>query len=227
MTGGSRLPFRIRPGAPTSSLDITADGDVGIGTASPETKLDIQCNTAGEVCLSVTNSSATGFSGFILEDESGNDAFNVSVDNNGSTSRLNSVLNFPLVILTNSTERIRFPSPGGNYITALNGASLTNGGQWMDASSRDLKQDITDLSSAEAAKTLRELNPVTYAYKAAPDEVQAGFIAEDVPELVADKSRKALNSLEIVAVLTKVVQEQQKTIDELSARLDELEQEKK
>src|ERR1700712_4204365 len=35
VTGGSRLPFRIRPGAPTSSLDINASGNVGIGTASP------------------------------------------------------------------------------------------------------------------------------------------------------------------------------------------------
>lgn len=35
VTGGSRLPFRIRPGAPTSSLDISASGIVGFGTASP------------------------------------------------------------------------------------------------------------------------------------------------------------------------------------------------
>ncbi len=35
VTGGSKLSFRIRPGAPTSSIDIAADGDVGIGTASP------------------------------------------------------------------------------------------------------------------------------------------------------------------------------------------------
>ena len=33
VTGGSRLPFRIRPGAPTSSIDINASGNVGIGTA--------------------------------------------------------------------------------------------------------------------------------------------------------------------------------------------------
>lgn len=44
LTGGSRLPFRIRPGAPTSSLDINGTGNVGIGTASPATKLDV---TAG------------------------------------------------------------------------------------------------------------------------------------------------------------------------------------
>jgi hypothetical protein len=30
-TGGSRLPFRIRPGAPTNSVDILANGDVSTG----------------------------------------------------------------------------------------------------------------------------------------------------------------------------------------------------
>ena len=41
VTGGSRLPFRIRPGAPTSSIDISADGDVGIGTACRASKLHV------------------------------------------------------------------------------------------------------------------------------------------------------------------------------------------
>jgi hypothetical protein len=41
LTGGSRLPFRIRPGAPTSSIDIAGSGNVGIGIASPAFKLDV------------------------------------------------------------------------------------------------------------------------------------------------------------------------------------------
>lgn len=41
VTGGSRLPFRIRPGAPTSSIDIAASGNVGVGTASPAAALQI------------------------------------------------------------------------------------------------------------------------------------------------------------------------------------------
>jgi hypothetical protein len=45
VTGGSRLPFRIRPGAPTSSLDISASGNVGIATASPDSALDVSGNT--------------------------------------------------------------------------------------------------------------------------------------------------------------------------------------
>ena len=35
-TSGSLLPFRIRPGAPTSSLDIAASGNVGVGRASAD-----------------------------------------------------------------------------------------------------------------------------------------------------------------------------------------------
>lgn len=47
VTGGSLLPFRIRPGAPTSSIDIKADpGDptkpfVGVNTPAPQYTLDV------------------------------------------------------------------------------------------------------------------------------------------------------------------------------------------
>jgi hypothetical protein len=61
-----------------------------------------------------------------------------------------------------------------------------------------------------------------------------GFIAEDVPELVAQNDRKSLSTLDIVGVLTKVVQEQQKSIKEqqkiisdLNKRIAELEKESK
>lgn len=42
VTNGSRLPFRIRPGAPTSSIDIAATGNVGVGTASPTAPLHVR-----------------------------------------------------------------------------------------------------------------------------------------------------------------------------------------
>jgi hypothetical protein len=40
-TNGSTLPFRIRPGAPSSAIDIAASGNVGIGTTSPAQPLHI------------------------------------------------------------------------------------------------------------------------------------------------------------------------------------------
>ncbi|HSS50946.1 MAG TPA: tail fiber domain-containing protein, partial [Thermoanaerobaculia bacterium] len=76
-------------------------------------------------------------------------------------------------------------------------------------------------------QAVEKLNPVKFQYKAEPDQQHVGFIAEDVPDLVAMKDRKSLSPMDVVAVLTKVVQEQQKTIEKLSARLTELEQTKK
>ncbi len=39
-TGGSQLPFQIRPGAPTGSLNIASTGFVGFGTNSPNYRID-------------------------------------------------------------------------------------------------------------------------------------------------------------------------------------------
>src|SRR5437868_293352 len=56
VTGGSRLPLRIRPGAPTSSIDIAASGNVGVGTASPNSNLHILGSSDATTLLRVQNS---------------------------------------------------------------------------------------------------------------------------------------------------------------------------
>lgn len=56
VTNGSKLSFRIRPGAPESSIDIAADGDVGMGTSSPSADLHVN----GDQGLLVTTSGTTG-----------------------------------------------------------------------------------------------------------------------------------------------------------------------
>lgn len=76
VTGGSRLPFRIRPGAPTSSIDIAASGNVGIGTASPT---NIQSNSP------VLHIFGTGPSIRIQDSGSGGD-WNLLARNGASTN---------------------------------------------------------------------------------------------------------------------------------------------
>jgi len=69
VTSGSRLPFRIRPGAPTSSLDISASGNVGIATQSPGTSLDVAGNilTVGsEAGTNVRGNNTTKLSRFAM-----------------------------------------------------------------------------------------------------------------------------------------------------------------
>lgn len=267
LTGGSKLSFRIRPGAPTSSIDIAADGDVGIGTGSPATKLDVQgtvsINNGGDLGIGITaptatvhvvdsidasaigkmqNSSASGFSGITYLDNSGNARTYLGTDNANSISRFASFNTWPIVFYTNNVERVRVDSSGRVGIgagaaltqpfqvgtagsgTGGNGAHVTAGGVWTNGSSRAFKEHIEDLSAGAAISALSGLKPVVYNYKNEPGETYVGFIAEDVPELVAQTStgRHYLSPMDIVATLTKVVQEQQKTIDELAKKVDEL-----
>ena len=105
------------------------------------------------------------------------------------------------------------------------GAYCTSGGVWTNASSREYKKDIKPLSTEKAVDALAQLNPVEFAYKVDSEDTHVGFIAEEVPELVATKDRKGTSPMDVVAVLTKVVQEQQRTISELSKEVAELKKE--
>ena len=82
-------------------------------------------------------------------------------------------------------------------------------------------ENIEKLAADEAIATLEGLEPVHFNYRSDRDESYIGFIAEDVPDLVATSDREGLSAMDIVAVLTKVVQEQQKQIEALEARLDQ------
>ena len=125
-----------------------------------------------------------------------------------------------LVFNSQGNLGIGIPNPEFKIDT---GGAYCDGSTWVNASSRKYKRDIKDLTRDDAVKALEELNPVSFSYNKNPGEKCLGFIAEDVPDLVATKDRKGLSSMDVVAVLTKVVQEQQKTIAELSGKVRKLE----
>ncbi|HVS00426.1 MAG TPA: tail fiber domain-containing protein [Thermoanaerobaculia bacterium] len=232
VTGGSLLSFRIRPGAPTSSVDIASNGEVGIGTGSPETDLHVFGTNTADTFLGLgpnpdgnpgTESALNiGYSG--ASNGRGSAFLNVRPDS-GATAP-----NPSLRFLVANTERLIIDNEGFIGLGVANptspihhstGAILTAGGTWQNASSRATKQDISELAADEALRTVMGLDPVKFAYKVDPKEKHVGFIAEDVPDLVAAPDRKSLSSMDIVAVLTKVVQDQQKTIDEQQATMSE------
>ena len=104
-----------------------------------------------------------------------------------------------------------------------NGARCTSTGQWLNASSKDYKENIKELDGKKALEAFHKLRPVTFNFKRDKDkELMVGFIAEEVPDLIATKDRKSLNALEIVALLTKVVQEQEKIIRQQSKEIEKL-----
>lgn len=193
---------------------LTVHGKFGVGTKSPAYKMELE--TTGENAA------------FVLQRIDGATNY---VNATGGFGNFGTVSNHPLRMAVNGVWRMRLDPD--NSLTMANGAGCTAVGVWKDASSRKYKENIHDLTVSEAMAALEGLNPVKYNYKKDQEDEYVGFIAEDVPELVASKDRKTMSPMDVVAVLTKVVQEQQKlaekqqkTIDTLKKRIDEFEQRK-
>ncbi|MEM8998125.1 MAG: tail fiber domain-containing protein [Acidobacteriota bacterium] len=241
VNNGSALPIRVKPGsANDNGLVMLANGDVGLGLDNA--KADLHVLGGGSVhtptndaVIALFQNNAAETDGAILSLLAGNGTANAQFwfgdadnDKAGRMIYRNGV--DALSFYTAGTEQFYIEADGGicmgcndaqgDAIRHTNGAHLTSGGVWTNGSSRTLKRDITELSGAEAMAALDGLAPVTYRYHTELDETYVGFIAEDVPSLVAMKDRKSLASMDVVAVLTKVVQEQQKAIEALTERLN-------
>lgn len=80
-------------------------------------------------------------------------------------------------------------------------------------SSRRLKYDISGLSGPAALTLLDGLNPVAFKFKGDDSaNTHLGFIAEDIPAVLAASDGQGYRPLEIIAVLTKALQVQQTMI---------------
>jgi hypothetical protein len=72
-----------------------------------------------------------------------------------------------------------------------------------------------------------KMKPVAYSWKSDPSSKKIGLIAQDVqqvvPEVVADGEYLGMNYGELVPVLINAIQEQEKTITQLEAKVKQLE----
>ncbi len=186
---------------------------IGIGTTEPKQRLEVN----GNIQIHERNSSVAGL---IMTQSSGESGY--IMHNRAST----------LTIGAGSVDRITIDRDGNvgfgtsspvHPIEMASGAHVSAGGVWTNSSSREKKENIVALTTEEALTALANLEPVTFTYKQEDHEQYVGFIAEDVPQLVASSDRTGLSAMDIVAVLTRVVQLQQQQIAELESRLEERE----
>ncbi|MCK4764876.1 MAG: tail fiber domain-containing protein [Candidatus Aminicenantes bacterium] len=222
-THASKLPFRIEPDAPTNSIFIKATtGNVGIGTGSPVYSMELE-RTGSDTIFAIERTD--GATGKIAAGTNGVQIGSIS------THKVHFVVSGGTKVLTVDIDGdVGIGQTAPSYLLHLNGGAYCDGGAWVSGSSREYKENIAGLTLTEAIETLNQLEPVKFNYKRNADEDYIGFIAEDVPELVATKDRNGMSSMDVVAVLTKVlqqqqksVQEQQETISELKRRISQLE----
>ena len=105
-----------------------------------------------------------------------------------------------------------------------NGASLTPAGIWTNSSDSTKKYNIKNISYG--LKEVMKLRPVSYKMKGTNYQ-DIGFLAQEVklilPELVYGKEGEMTMSYgQLASVITKAIQEQQKTIEEQNKAIEEL-----
>ncbi len=153
-------------------------------------------------------------------------------------------------VWTGGSEQLVIRADGGIYITDTNeqapyqptrlintstGAYLDDVGQWRDACDRSLKENFTDIDGSELLERVASLSVTMWNYKREGDEVKhIGPVAQDFHAVfgVGDDDRTiapmdaAGISLASVKELYRRACEQEKEIERLSARIEELEKDR-
>lgn len=195
----------------TDLFTVKQSGKVGIGTTSPLERLDVR---DGNISLQ---------NGYSLKFYTNGGVNWQAIDAGNNTTFLvhSDASSKSLAVTHGGNVGINTTSPA--YRLDVNGNLRAYG--ITDASSRQYKEHIRSLEADDALKALSALRPTRYQYKQDPSEERLGFIAEEVPELVAMKDREGVASMDIVAVLTKVVQQQQAQLADQKAQLDAMRRE--
>lgn len=214
VTGGSRLSFRIRPGAPTSSIDIAASGNVGIGTASPQRLLHLN-STSGNAAVQFTNSTAKSW----------------HIANNGNDLNVSEtgVADARFFVQAGGNVGINCSTPGADLVIAsgtgcTNPSSSINAGstQFTVASSRTFKENITPIAVPNVLEKISKVGVYNYDYIDGPKD-RIGLIAEDFHEILGRGDEKYINGGEVQVALWLAVQqltEQNKALTERVNALD-------
>ena len=166
-TNGSRLPFKIRPSAPTNSLYVDTDGDIGLGTASPSARLDV-------IGAAEVNGSAV-----VAANDSATAALTVS--NDGSQTLLRAEAGS--TSLTFSPDgSLRIVNPGGfgtQTILDLDAAgNLTALGTVNGGSDVNRKENFEEVNTEKILEKVAEMPVKFWSYKG-EEVTHIGPMAQD------------------------------------------------
>jgi len=136
---------------------------------------------------------------------------------------------------TTTSSSARFIQFYANTYSTPMGGIVGNGSsnaQFQSISDERLKENIQSLSGS--LDKVLALNPVSYDWKYNGEHIEAGFVAQEVEQILPEyvtteddedqiKGLTGGMTAGYIAVLTKAIQEQQTIIDDLKARIETLE----
>lgn len=204
-TNGSLLPFKIRPSAPTNSLYVDTDGDIGIGTASLGT-----LNDGSQAAVHVRRSD--GDSSVLIEETSGTQGGRDQLElrNNGNANLVLNNTGFGAVWRFSAGARLNLSHNGGaNIFQFEDNGDLVIAGEITTTGSCSGGCDLVfdenyDLPSIEEHAAEMWANKHLPAIGPTPEQGQYNL---------TDKMTRMLNELEKAHIY----------IEQLHARLEKLE----
>jgi hypothetical protein len=153
VTNGSKLPFRIQPGTPSSTLSLKSDGSVGIGTWSPAYNLEVETTGANaQIAVDRTDGATGKFAALTNKTVFG------------------SVTNHPTRIIANNVMVAEFEIDG----------DLSINGYLHEGSDVNSKEAFAAVDGKDVLERLDGVSISTWSFKAAEDGARhMGPMAQD------------------------------------------------
>lgn len=212
VTNGSQLPFRVRPDAPTSSIDVAADGDVGLGTSSPDASLHVR-RTDGSAAILVTEESGTTAQRTLLKLENNGQSRMVFADTASGANWFNgSAGGGDMVMDDTGTAGTAFRLSQAGDLT-ISGA-LTTSGATCNTTPCDR---LFDIAKADGLESISEHAVQMWKHHYLPG---VGPTSPDAPMNISEKTAGILNELEKAHIYIEQLHEELNTRNQ---RMDQLE----
>lgn len=210
-------------------MRIDSSGNVGIGTASPGYRLDVQTTTTTSISRFKND-----YGTILVETPSGGPNRITSLNSAASASQafaFNGAGGAEFMRITSGGEvYIAGTTDQGAYNLQCNGTGVWGAGAYVNGSDARLKDNIQSLDSG--LDVIKAMRPVTFQYKpeySKDQSVQPGFIAQELQEAMAGKPylegvvQEGPNHLNvayqnIIPILVKAIQELSAKVAALEAK---------
>ncbi len=214
VTNSSSVPFRIKAGAPTSTIEVTAAGDVGLGTSSPASQLHVRGTDSGfRNRIFVENASGTTTPREMLEIRNNGGAVFIFKDT--SVAQRWGVGTFGSSFLIDNQAN------AGIELTLSSTGNLTVAGTVTPGSSRTIKEEFSPVDSRDVLHRVLDLPITTWSYKATPGVRHVGPMSEDFfAAFAVGSDDKGISVTDSAGVALAAIQGLSRQVAEVTAQKD-------
>jgi hypothetical protein len=214
VTNGSALPFRIRPGAPTSSIFVDVNGEVGMGTSAPDGALHILRSSSAYFTL---ENSTAGRKWYFTHEDAAPNRFIVARDDAGPDG---------LFLAADGSFQVGGNGTAGNGLAMDASGNVSIGGALTQNSDKFSKMAIVPVDHRDILSKVSALPVSAWTYKHDADfgTRHIGPMAQDFYALFGTgKSETGISAIDTSGVALAAIQALVLQNNELQSRIGELE----